>query len=90
MTCIIHGLYQEKSLIKILMQDSSTEQRLFMLLPTLISTIVLTETFFDIKNSFKVKLSFVKGNFLLKTNTLDVSTTEKVTNIIHKLNFNQN
>ena len=73
-----------------MIQDSSTKKRLFMLLPTLISTIVLTETFFDIKNSFKVKLSFVKGNFLLKTNTLDVSTTEKVTNIIHKLNFNQN
>ena len=51
-------------------QDSSTEQRLFMLLPTLISTIVLTETFFDIKNSFKVKSSFAKVNFLLKTNTL--------------------
>ena len=60
-----------KSLIKIsLIQDSSTEQRLFMLLPTLISTIVLTETFFDIKNSFKVKSSFAKVNFLLKTNTL--------------------
>ena len=71
-------------------QVSSTEQRLFMLLPTLISTIVLTETFFDIRNSFKVKSSLAKVNFLLKTNTLDVSTTEKVTNIIHKLNFNQN
>ena len=79
------------SLVKIsLIQDSSTEQRLFMLLPTLISTIVLTETFFDIRNSFKVKSSLAKVNFLLKTNTLDVSTTEKVTNITHKLNFNQN
>ena len=63
--------------------SSSTEKRLFRLLPTLISTIVLTET-------FKVKSSFAKVNFQLKTNTLDVSTTEKVTNIIHKLNFNQN
>ena len=91
MTCIIHGLCEEKSLIKIaLIQDSSTEQRLFMLLPTLIATIVLTETFFDIRNSFKVKSSLAKVNFLLKTNTLDVSTTEKVTNIIHKLDFNQN
>ena len=91
MTCVTHGLYEEKSLIKIsLIQDSSTEKRLFMLLPTLISTIVLTETFFDIRNSFKVKSSLAKVNFLLKTNTLDVSTTEKVTNIIHKLNFNQN
>ena len=90
-TGVIHGLYEEKSLIKIsLKQDSSTEQRLFRLLPTLISTIVLTETFFDIKNSFKVKSSFAKVNFLLKTNTLDLSTAEKVTNIIHKLNFNQN
>ena len=90
-TCIIHGLCEEKSLIKIsLIQDSSTEKRLFRLLLTLISTIVLTETFVDIKNSFKVKSSFVKVNFLLKTNTLDVSTTEKVNNIIHKLNFNQN
>ena len=71
MTCVTHGLYEEKSLIKIsLIQDSSTEKRLFMLLPTLISTIVLTETFFDIKNSFKVKSSFAKVNFLLKTNTL--------------------
>ena len=88
---IIHGLYEEKSLIKIsLIQNSSTGQRLFMLLPTSISMIVLTETFFDIRNSFKVKSSFVKVNFLLKMNTLDVSTTEKVTNIIHKLNFNQN
>ena len=26
----------------------------------------------------------------MKTNTLDLSTIEKVTNIIHKLNFNQN
>ena len=67
---IIHDLYDEKSLMKILIQNSSTEQRLFMLLPTLISTIVLTETFFDIKNSFKVKSSFAKVNFLLKTNTL--------------------
>ena len=76
-TFIIHSLYEEKSLIKVsLIQDSSTEQRLFRLLPTLISTIVLTETFFDIKNSFKVKLSFAKVNFLLKTNALDVSTTE--------------
>ena len=75
--CIIHGVYQEKSLIKTsLIQDSSTEQRLFMLLPALISTIVLTETFFDIKNLFKVKSSFEKANFLLKTNALDVSTTE--------------
>ena len=91
MTCIIHGLCEEKSLIKIaLIQDSSTEQRLFMLLPTLIATIVLTETFFDIRNSFKVKSSLAKVNFLLKTNTLDVSATEKVTNIIHKLDFNQN
>ena len=90
-TCIIHGLCEEKSLIKIaLIQDSSTEQRLFMLPPTLIATIVLTETFFDIRNSFKVKSSLAKVNFLLKTNTLDVSTTEKVTNIIHKLDFNQN
>ena len=64
-----------------------TEQRLFMLLPTLISMIVLTETFFDIRNSFKVKSSLAKVNFLLKTNTLDVSTTKKVTNIIHKLNL---
>ena len=61
-----------------------------MLLPTLISTIVLNETFFDIRNSFKVKSSLAKVNFLLKTNALDVSTTEKVTKIIHKLNFNQN
>ena len=61
-----------------------------MLPPNLIFTIVLTETFFDIRNSFKVKSSLAKVNFLLKTNTLDVSTTEKVTNIIHKLNFNQN
>ena len=76
-TFIIHGLYEEKPLIKILLiQDSSTEQRLFRLLPTLISTIVLTETFFDIRNSFKVKSSLAKVNFLLKTNTLDVSTTE--------------
>ena len=82
---IIHDLYDEKSLMKILIQNSSTEQRLFMLLPTLISTIVLTETFFDIKNSFKVKSSFAKVNFLLKTNTLDLSTTEKVTNIIDNL-----
>ena len=74
-----------KSLIKIsLIQDSSTEQRLFMLLPTLISTIMLTETFFDIKNWFKVKSSFAKVNFPLKMNTLDISTTEK------ELNFNQN
>ena len=52
-TCIIYGLYEEKSMIKIsLAQDSSTEQMLFRLLPTLISTIVLTETFFDIKNLF--------------------------------------
>ena len=58
-----------------------------MLLPTLISMIVLTETFFDIRNSFKVKSSLAKVNFLLKTNTLDVSTTKKVTNIIHKLNL---
>ena len=85
MTCILHGLYKEKSLIKIsLIQDSSTEQRLFMLLPTLISTIMLTETFFDIKNSFKVKSSFAKVNFPLKMNTLDISTIEK------ELNFNQN
>ena len=49
--------------------------------------IVLTETFFDIRNSFKVKSSLAKVNFLLKTNTLDVSTTKKVTNIIHKLNL---
>ena len=91
MTCIIRGLYEEKSLIKIsLIQDSFTEQRLFMLLPTLISTMVLTETFFDIRNSFKVKSSFAKVNFLLKTKTLDVSITEEITNIIHKLNFNQN
>ena len=91
MTCVICGLYEEKSLIKIsLIKDSSTEQRLFMLLPTLISTIVLTETFFDIRNSFKVRSSFAKVNFLLKTKTLDVSITEEVTNIIHKLNFNQN
>ena len=90
-TCIVHGLCEEKSLIKIsLIQDSSTEKRLFRLLPTLIFTIVLTETFVDIKISFKVKSSFVKVNFLLKTNTLDVSTTEKVNKIIHKLNFNQN
>ena len=61
-----------------------------MLLPTLFSTIVLNETFFDIRNSFKVKSSLAKVNFLLKTNALDVSTTEKVTKIIHKLNFNQN
>ena len=61
-----------------------------MLLPTLISTIVLIEIFFDIRNSFKVKSSLAKVNFLLKTNALDVSTTEKVTKIIHKLNFNQN
>ena len=61
-----------------------------MLLPTLISTIVLNETFFDIRNSFKVKSSLAKVNFLLKTNALDVSTAEKVTKIIHKLNFNQN
>ena len=74
---IIHDLYDEKSLMKIsLIQNSSTEQRLFMLLPTLISTIVLTETFFDTRNSLKVKSSFAKVNFLLKTNTLDVSTTE--------------
>ena len=85
MTCVTHGLYEEKSLIKIsLIQDSSTEQRLFMLLPTLISTIMLTETFFDIKNSFKVKSSFAKVNLPLKMNTLDISTTEK------ELNFNQN
>ena len=86
-----NGLYKEKSLIKIsLIQDSSTKKRLFMLLPTLISTIVLTETFFHIKTSFKVKPSFAKVNFLLKTNTLDVSITEQVTNIIHKLDVNQN
>ena len=79
------------SLVKIsLIQDSSTEQRLFMLLPTLISTIVLTETFCHIRNSFKVKSSLVKITFLLKTNTLELSTTEKVTNRTHKLNFNQN
>ena len=82
---IIHDLYDEKSLMKILIQNSSTEQRLFMLLPTLISTIVLTETFFDTRNSLKVKSSFAKVNFLLKTNTLDLSTTEKVTNIIDNL-----
>ena len=77
-------LYEEKSLVKIsLIQDSSTEQGLFMLFPTLISTIVLTETFFDIRNSFKVKSSFAKVNFLLKTNTLAVSTAEKVTSVIH-------
>ena len=77
MTCVIHDLYEEKSLITIsLIQYSSTKKRLFMLLSTLISTIVLTEPFFDIKNSFKVKSSFAKVNFLLKTNTLDVSTTE--------------
>ena len=77
MTCIIHDLYEEKSLSTIsLIQYSSTKKRLFMLLSTLISTIVLTEPFFDIKNSFKVKSSFAKVNFLLKTNTLDVSTTE--------------
>ena len=35
-----------------------------------------------------VKSSLAKVNFLLKTNTLDVSTTEKVTK--NKLNFNQN
>ena len=45
---------------------------------------MLTETFFDIKNSFKVKSSFAKVNFPLKMNTLDISTTEK------ELNFNQN
>ena len=79
MTRIIHGSYEEKSLIKIsLIQDSFTEQRLFMLLPTLISTTVLTETFFDIRNSFKVKSSFAKVNFLLKINTLDVSTKRKL------------
>ena len=55
-----------------------------MLLST-ISTIVSTETLFDIRNSFKVKSSLAKVNFQLKMNTLDVSTTEKVTNIIHKL-----
>ena len=60
-----------------------------MLFPTLISSIVLTETFFDIRNSFNVKSSLAKVNFLLKTNTLDVSTTETVTNTIHKLDFNQ-
>ena len=49
-----------------------------------------TETFFDIRNSFKVKSSLMKVNFLLKTNTLGASTTEEVTNIIHKLKFNQN
>ena len=77
MACIIHDLYEEKLLItKSLIQYSSTKKRLFMLFSTLISTIVLTEPFFDIKNSFKVKLSFAKVNFLLKTNTLDVSTTE--------------
>ena len=82
---------KKKSLINIsVIQDSSTDQRLFRLLPNLISVIVLTETFFDINNSFKVKSPFAKVNFLMKTNTLDVSTTEKVTNIIHKLNFNQN
>ena len=78
MTRIIHGSYEEKSLIKILIQDSFTEQRLFMLLPTLISTTVLTETFFDIRNSCKVKSSFAKVNFLLKINTLDVSTKRKL------------
>ena len=61
-----------------------------MLLPTLISTIVLIEIFFDIRNLFKVKSSLAKVNFLLKTNALDVSSTEKVTNLIHKFNFNQN
>ena len=60
-----------------------------MLLPTLICTIVLDETFFDIRNSFKVKSSLTKVSFLLKMNTLDVSATEKGTNVIHKLNFNQ-
>ena len=91
MTCIIHGLCEEKSLIKIaLIQDSSTEQRLFMLVSTLISMILLTETFFGVRDSFKVKSSLVKVKFLLKTNTLDISLTEKVTNIIHKLNFNRN
>ena len=64
---VLYMVYMKKSLIKIsLIQDSSTEKRLFMLLPTLISTIVLTETFFDIKNSFKVKSSLAKVNFLLK------------------------
>ena len=77
MACIIHDLYEEKLLItKSLIQYSSTKKRLFMLFSTLISTIVLTEPFFDIKNSFKVKSSFAKVNFLFKTNTLDVSTTE--------------
>ena len=86
-----HVLYEEKSLIKIsLIQDSSIEEKLFRLLPTLISTIVLIETFFDIKNSFKVTSSFAKVNFPLKTNTLEVSATEKVTTIIHRLTFNQN
>ena len=86
-----HVLYEEKSLIKIsLIQDSSIEEKLFRLLPTLISTIVLIETFFDIKNSFKVESSFAKVNFPLKTNTLEVSATEKVTTIIHRLTFNQN
>ena len=75
---VLYMVYMNKSLIKIsLLQDSSTEKRLFMLLPTLISMIVLTETFFDTRNSLKVKKSsFAKVNFLLKTNTLDVSTTE--------------
>ena len=97
-TCITHGLYEETWFISWfihgLYQDirdyQDTWQRLFMLLATLISRIVLTETFFDIINSFKVKSSFAKINFLLKTNTLDISKTEKVTKIIHKLNFNQN
>ena len=42
---LLHCFINKTSLI----QDSSTEYRLFRLLPTLISTIVMTETFFDIK-----------------------------------------
>ena len=85
---LYHGLYMVY--IKISGTIKIHGRDLFMLLATLISRIVLTETFFDIINSFKVKSSFAKVNFLLKTNTLDISKTEKVTKIIHKLNFNQN
>ena len=59
--------------VSLIQHHSSTEYRLFMLLPNLTSMLVSTETFFDIRNSFKVKSSLVKVNFLLKKNTLDVS-----------------
>ena len=49
----MNGLYEEKSLIMILlfMQDSSTEQRLLILLPIFVCTMVSTVSFPVIRNS---------------------------------------